>query len=169
MKALGCVIVPVFAVTVFNPLASQWIPFTEALLCVTNIVYCHLMAQYWYHTEATIKYMENSLEEFHCQKDVFSPFHASKSTKKVSECLKKLRTLDKQEEWESNPAWNNLSAAATCRRVDEDKSQIQSEIAQYLVDQLDFNFVKIHLLRYFSDHICQPGNVLNLSSELPEK
>jgi hypothetical protein len=47
------------------------------------------MAQYQYHTEAMIKYMENYLEEFHCHKDVFSPFRDSKSTKKVSEAVKK--------------------------------------------------------------------------------
>jgi len=72
MKALGRGIVPVFAAMLLNPSASQRIPFTEALLCVNNLVYFQLMAQYWYDTEATIKYMENYLEEFHCHKDVFS-------------------------------------------------------------------------------------------------
>jgi hypothetical protein len=77
--------------------------------------------------------------------------------------------LDKQEEWESDPAWNNLSAAAKRRWVDEDKTQIESEIAQHLVDESDFNFVRMHLLNHFSDHICQLGNLFNVSSELPEK
>jgi len=77
--------------------------------------------------------------------------------------------LDKQEERESDPAWNNLSVAAKRRRVDEDKTQIESDIAQHLVDESDFNFVKMHLLNHFSDHIRQLGNLLNVSSELPEK
>jgi hypothetical protein len=64
-KALRCLIVPVIAPTLLNPLESQRIPFTESLLCVRNIGYFHLMAQYWYHTEAMIEYMENYLEEFH--------------------------------------------------------------------------------------------------------
>jgi len=132
-------------------------------------VYFHLMAQYRYHTEATIEYMENYLEQFHLQKDVFSRFRASKSTKKVSEALKKQLTLDKQEERESDPAWNNLSAAAKRGHVDEDKMWIESEIAQHLVDESDFNFVKMHLLNHLSDHIRQLGNLLNVSSELPEK
>jgi len=169
MKALGHVIVPVFMATLLNPLASQTISFTDALLCIQNLVCFHLMAQYRYHTEATIKYMENYLEEFHWHKDVLSRFHASKSTKKVPEALKLQLTLDKQAERESDLAWNNLSAAAKCRRVDEDKTQIESEIAQHLVDQLDFNFVKMHLLHHFSDHIRQLGNPLNVSSELPEE
>jgi len=44
MKALGHVVVPVFIATLLNPLASQRIPFTEALLRVKNLVYCHIMA-----------------------------------------------------------------------------------------------------------------------------
>ena len=104
MKALGRVIFPVFVATLLNPLASQRIPFTEALLCIKNLVYFNLMAQYRYHTEATIEYMDNYLKEFHRHKNVFSRFRSSKSTKKVSEALKKLLTLDKQEEWESDPA-----------------------------------------------------------------
>jgi len=88
MKVLGYVIVPVFRATLLNTSASQRIPFTEALLCVKNLVYFHSMAQDRYHTEAMIEYMGNDLEEFHPQKDVFSRFCASKSTKIVSEALK---------------------------------------------------------------------------------
>jgi hypothetical protein len=76
--------------------------------------------------------------------------------------------LDKQEEWESDPAWNNLSAAAKHHRVDEDKMPVESEIAKHLVDESDFNFVKMHLMTHFSDHIRQLGSLSNSSSELPE-
>ena len=169
MKALGRVIVPVFAATHFNPSASQRIPFTEALLCVNNLLNCHLMAQYRYHSEAMIEYMENHQEEFHRHKDVFSRFCGSKSTKEVSEAMEKQLTLHKREEQESDPAWNNLSVAAKSCCGDEDKMQIVSEIAQHLVDKSDFNFVKIHRPNHFSDHIRQLGNLVKLSSKLPEK
>jgi len=82
---LGCMIVPVFMASLLNPLASHRIPFTEALLCVNSLVDFHLMAHYWYHTETTIEYMENYLSKLHSYKDVLSLFHASKSTKKLSE------------------------------------------------------------------------------------
>jgi len=169
MKALGRVIVPVFAVTLLNPLASQRIPFTRSLLLVKNVVYFHLMAHYRYHTEATIEYMENHLEEFHSHKDVFSRFRPGKCTNKVSKALKKQFNLDKQEERESDPAWNNLSAAAKCSRIDEDEAQIESETAQHLAHESAFNFVMMHLLNHFSDHIRQLCNLLNGSSELTEK
>jgi len=38
MKALGRVIVPVFVETLLKPSVSQGIPFTEALLCIKNLV-----------------------------------------------------------------------------------------------------------------------------------
>jgi len=112
--------------------------------------------------------MENYLQEFHCPKDVFSQLRNTKSTKMVAEFLKQQRTLEKREEWEQDAAWYNLSAAAKCHQVNEDKTKIESAIAQELVDQADFNFVKMHLLNNFSDHIGQLGNLLNVSSELPE-
>ena len=52
------------------------------------------MAQYQYHTQATIEDMENYLEQLHCHKDVVSRFRASKSRKMVSEALEKQLTLD---------------------------------------------------------------------------
>jgi hypothetical protein len=88
MKALGHVNVAVLVATFSIPSASQRITFKEALLCVKNLVDLHLMAQYQFHTEATIKYMENYLEEFHRQKDIFSRFRTSNSPKKVSEPMK---------------------------------------------------------------------------------
>jgi len=169
MKALGWVIVPVFAGTILIPLASKRIPSIEAVLCVKNFVYFQVMAQDRYHTKATIEYMENYLEESHLHMNVFSWFHTSQSTKKVSEALKKHLTLNRQEEQESDPAWNNLSVAARRRCVDEDRTQIMSEIAQHLVDELYFNFVKIHLLNHFSDYIHQLDNLLNVRLEIPEK
>jgi hypothetical protein len=57
-------------------------------------MYFDHMAQYQYHTEATIEYMENYLEEFHHNKDVVSQFRATKSTRMVSDALKMQRTLD---------------------------------------------------------------------------
>jgi hypothetical protein len=105
----------VFAKTLLNPLASQRIPCTQALLCINTLVYFHLTAQYWYHTEATIKYKWYYLPAIPQQKDVLGRFRGRKSRKNVLEAMKKQLTLDKQEEWERAPAWNNLSAHAKCR------------------------------------------------------
>jgi hypothetical protein len=153
MKALGRVIVPVFIATLLHPLVSQRIPFTVALLYIKNLVYFHLMTQYWYHIEATIQYMDNYLKDFQCRKDVFSRFHASKSTQKLSKTLTMQLASDKQVAQESDPDWINLSVSAKHYRIDEDKMQIKSEIESHFVNQSDFSFGKKHLQNHFFNHI----------------
>jgi hypothetical protein len=88
-NTIGCMIVPLFAVTPLNPLTREQIPITEALLYIENIMYIHLMAKYRYHTEATIEYMKYSLEEVHCHTNLFSQFHTSKSKKQIAEAFEK--------------------------------------------------------------------------------
>jgi len=78
------------------------------------------MIQFRYHTEATMEYMEDHQEKFSHHKDVFCRFCASKSTMMVSEALKTQLTMDKLGEQDSNPAWNNLSAAAKGHHIDKD-------------------------------------------------
>jgi hypothetical protein len=92
-KQLRCVIVPVFAVTLLNSLVSHWILFTDALLYIKDLVHFHLMAQYRYHTKATIDDMENYLKEFHRHKDAFRRFRASQSTQNVLESFQMQLTL----------------------------------------------------------------------------
>jgi hypothetical protein len=113
--------------------------------------------------------MQHYLEEFQRHKDVFSRFSTGKSTKMVSKALKKQHTLEHQEERGSHPAWNNLSVAAKCCCIEEDKTQIKSEIGQHFVNESDINFVKMNLLNHSSDDIRQLGNLVNVSSEHPEK
>ena len=59
--------------------------------------------------------------------------------------------------------------AAERRRVDQNRTQTELEIALHLVNESDFNFVKMHLLNHFSNHIRQLGNLLNVTSVHPEK
>jgi len=168
MGALGRIIVSPFVATLLNPLVSQTIPFTDHLLCFKTIVYFHFTAHYRYHTEATIEYMEKYLEELHSGTNAFSQFLVSDSSKKVSEAMKTQLTLDQQEERESNPAWNDISASAKCHCIDRDRMQMESEITQDLVDKSDFKVMKMHLLNHLSDHVGQLGSLLNASSELPD-
>jgi len=110
--------------------------------------------------------MEGYLEEFHCRKEVFNQFRASKFIKKASKAFKMQYTLHKQEEWKSDPASNSLSVPATHRHVDEGQWQIMSKIPQHSLDELDLNFVQMHLLNHFSDHISQLGSMFNATSKL---
>ena len=60
-----------------------------------------------------------------------------------------------------------MAAKRCC--VDEDRTEIESEIAHHLIDQSDSNFVKMHVLIHFSDYIRLLGYLLDVRSELPEK
>jgi hypothetical protein len=54
--------------------------------------------------------------------------------------------------------------AAKHHRVDEDETQMESDIARHVFNELDFNFIKMHLLYHLSYHIRQLGNLSNVSS-----
>jgi hypothetical protein len=60
-------------------------------------------------------------------------------------------------------------AAAMYRHIDEHTMQIELKIAQHLVDESDFNFLKLHLLSHFSDNVHRLGNLLNASSKLSKQ
>ena len=77
----------------------------------------------------------------------------------VSEDVKTQLTLGNQEERERHPSWNNLYAAANRHRINEDTMQIESAIAQHLVDESDFNFAMMYLLNHFPEQISQLGNI----------
>ena len=71
MRALGRVLLPVFAATLSNPSAAEKNKFKDAILAVKAIIYFHLMAQYRSHTDATLQYMDDYLADFHRHKDAF--------------------------------------------------------------------------------------------------
>jgi hypothetical protein len=85
LNALRHVIVSMFSATVQNTSPMPRIASTEAQLRVKNTVSFHLVAEYQCDTEATIVYMETSMEEFHNENDVVSRFRASKHTKMLWE------------------------------------------------------------------------------------
>jgi len=108
-------------------------------------------------------------EGFFCHKDVFSRFHVSISATTNSEALRKQICFNKREEQESDPTWNNLGVSAKHRHIDHNKMEMGKLFTHHLGDISDFNFLKMHLLNHFSDHIWQLGNLGNASAELPER
>jgi hypothetical protein len=116
-----------------------------------------------------IEYVESYLEQLHCCKEVCSQLRASKFTKKAAEAMKMQHTLGNRAEWKSDPARNSLSAAAWHHHWDENQRQIVSKIPQYLLHELDSNFVQIQLLNPLSDHVSQLGSLFNARSELPAR
>jgi hypothetical protein len=54
------------------------------------------------------------------------------------------------------------------RHIEQDRQTIKFNVQLYLIEESDFNCVKMHLLTHFIHHIHQLHHQLNVSSELPE-
>jgi hypothetical protein len=78
MRALGRILLRVFSAALWGPTSSEKPKFTQAILCVKAMIHFDLMAQYRSHTDSTIQYMEEYLDEFHHHKDVFHQYRRAK-------------------------------------------------------------------------------------------
>ena len=60
------------------------------------------------------------------------------------------------------------TAAQRCRVADEHHRDLNGMVADIYDEDVDFNFVKIHLLSHFGDHIRHFGNIQIYSTESGE-
>jgi hypothetical protein len=112
--------------------------------------------------------MEGYLANFHCSKEVFACFCATKSKKTVAEALRKQQSKDLRLGRESEPGWRSLWNTAKTHRIEQDRQTIKFEVQANLSEKSDFNFIRMHLLTHFSHHIRPLGDLSNVSSKLPE-
>jgi len=162
MRNLGRCILGVLAVALRQPQSSQVIPFKHALGCVRALVDFSMMAQYRSHTSDTIPYMEHYLDQFHRMKGIFLEFRVTKPT--VAKVDEQRREIRHQRTLMSQPV-----ASSKRRQILDDGREEEHERRMALVHrESHFNFIKIHLLSHFSDHIRQFGNIPMYSMEFGE-
>jgi len=147
MRNLGLCHLGVPAVALRQRDSRQVIPFKHALDSVWALVDFNMMAQYRSHTPETIAYMEEYLDQFHRIKDIFLEFRVSKRTRaKVDKQRKELRHRRAQS--------NMPVAPSKRRRRREHHRDEENELRMDMIHtESYFNFVKMHLLSHFSDHI----------------
>lgn len=143
MRHLGRIVLGAFAVALWKPPAALKRDFGRALKCVRALIDFHLMAQYTTHTRETLEYLQGYLEEFHKHKDVFLEFRAYKRTKKDA----KDRT-------------RALEGPVSLERGLEELEEIRKGS--------HFNFIKMHLLSHFRDHVERFGNIPMFSTDVSE-
>ena len=162
MRNLGHCLLGVLAVTLRQPDSTQAIPFKCALACVRALIDCNMMPQYRSHTSDTITYMEDYLDQFHLMKDIFLEFRVCKCTQtKIDEERKEIRRQRAQME--------HSVAHSKRRRVrDKDREEENDRCMDLIQTESHFNFIKMHLLSHFCDHIRQFGNILMYSTEYGE-
>jgi len=125
------------------------------------------MSQYKSHTNETIQYLEQYLEAFHDHKDVFKEYRKDKSTmRKVREVTTRIRSENSQV---LNQHRLSEATAARRRRIaDEQRRDLDEIVADIYDKDVDFNFVKLHLLSHFGDHVRRFGNIQMYSTKSGE-
>ena len=162
MRNLGRCILGVLAVALRQPGGAQAIPFKRALGCVRALIDFNMMAQYRSHTPDTIAYMEDYLDQFHRMKDIFLEFRVTKRTQaKVDKQRKEIR--------HQRALIRERVAPSQRRRMSDDDRDQEDELRMDMIHgESHFNFIKMHLLSHFCDHIRQFGNIPMYSTEIGE-
>jgi len=162
MRNLGRCILGVLAVALCQPQSSQVISFKHALRCVRALVDFTMIAQYRSHTSDTIAYMEHYLDQSHRMKSIFLEFQVTKHT--LANVDEQRREIRHQRTQMSQPM-----APSKRRRIrDDDREEEHERRMDWIHHKSHFNFIKIHLLSHFSDHIRQFGNIPMYSMECGE-
>ena len=106
--------------------------------------------------------MEDYLDQFHRMKDIFFAFRVTKRTQaKVDKQQKEIRR--------QRALIRERVAPSQRRRMRDHDRDEEDELRMDMIHgESHFNFIKIHLLSHFCDHIRQFGNIPMYSMEIGE-
>src|SRR4051812_40177793 len=135
--------------------------------CVRCIVNFTLMAQYESHIEDILGYLYGYLVAFHKHKDIFKEFCKDKATaRRVREVKKGI--MESHSKVHHHLRATGSSATQRQRIGDAQERELDEAIEAIYEKEVDFNFIKIHLLSHFRDHVRCFGNVTMYSTEWGE-
>ena len=167
MRNLGRCISAVFASALRNPDGSQLLPFKWALQYVCSLIDFTLMAQYRSHTLETLGYMETYLHIFHRTKDIFLEFHTTKAIRAQAERQdQELRERIANTERTTGAA---RAAPNRRRRLDEARIERANQWAELIQRENHFNFIKMHYLNHFVQHVRCFGSVPMYSTDIGKR
>jgi len=121
-----------------------------------------MMEQYRSHTPKTLACMEEYLDRFHRMKDIFLKVQVSKRTR--------AKVHKQRNELQQERAQSNMRVAQSKRRGPLEQGRDEENDLHLDMFHLEshFNFLKMHLLGHFSDHIRQFGNIPMYSTDIVE-
>ena len=152
----------VLAVALPQPDSTQVQHFKRPLTCVGSLLDFTMMAQYRSHTDETIQYMENYANRFHETKDIFLEFRISKHRQaKADELPKELRR-------ERTLVNGSVARSKRPRICEQDRQEENDKCMDVIHVESHFNFIKMHLISHFPDHIFQFGNIPMFSTQYAE-
>jgi len=157
----GCIL-KVLAMALRQPGGAQVISFKHAPGYVRALVDFNMMVQYRSHMSDTIAYMEDYLDQFQKLKDIVLEFRVTKRTQdKVDKQQKEIRH-------EKALVIEQVAPSLLHRMRDHNRQEENDLCLDLVCGESHFNFIKMHLLSYFYDHICQFGNIPIYSTEIGE-
>ena len=167
MRNLGRCISAVFASALRNPDSSQQLPFKQALQCVCLLINFCQMAQYHSYTPETLKYMETYLRIFHKTKEIFLEFCTTKAIRAQAE--RQDRELREQIANADRSA--GAAGLAPNRRQQMGEAQIEraNQWAELIQRENHFNFIKMHYLNHFVQHVQRFGSAPMYSTDIGER
>ena len=110
-----------------------------------------LNAQYRSHTPETLEYMETYLQTFHRTKDIFLKFRTTKDIRAQAqrqelELRERIANADRT-------AGAPRSAPNRGQRMDKARIERANQWAQLIQQEKNFNFIKMHYLIHFVQHV----------------
>ena len=115
------------------------------------------MAQYRSDTLETLGYMETYLRTFPRTKDIFLEFCTTKAiraqaARQVQELWERIANADRTTDAAG-------SAPNRRRRLDEARMKRSNQLAELIQRENNFNFIKMHYLNHFEQHVRRFGSV----------
>ena len=162
MRNLGQCLLEVLAVALRQPGSTQVQHFKHALTCVWSLLDFTMIAQYRSHTDETIQYMENYANRFHETKDIFLEFRISNQTQAKAD------TLGKELHRERTLVNQSVARSKSPRVREQDRQEENDQHMDLIHAESHFNFIKMHPISHFRDHIYQFGNIPMYSTEYGE-
>ena len=108
--------------------------------------------------------MEDFLRMFHKTKEVFWPYWATKQTSQ--EVVQ--YWVEQAEALKAAIGQMNLTTAARQALQRREKEIIENTVQDFLSDNSDFNFIKMHLMLHYRESIEEFGTVRAFSTEVGE-
>ena len=124
------------------------------------------MAQYRSHTTETLEYMETYLRTFHRTKDIFLEFRTTKAIPGQAERQdREMRELIANADRNAGAA---RSAPNRRRRMGEARIEMANLWAELIQRENHFNFINMHYLNHFVQHVRRVRSVLMYSTDIGE-
>ena len=162
MRNLGHCLMGVLAVALRQPDSTEMQPFRRALTCVWSLLDFTMVAQYRSHTPETISYMEEYATRFDDTEDIFVEFRIFKRMQQKADELNKELGRQRAQMMEQVPI-------SLRRRIrDHDREEENDQRMELRHSESNFNFVKMHLISHFCDHIYMFSNIPMYSTDYGE-